>query len=1178
MAGNKCRHCFKLIETARGMTRHLTSCRGKKTVEQMQRRKALKARQTSRNPSSLLTGQASSESAEPDAPLMTPSDVIMSTEHPAPAEPITGLTDNQFNAEGINDIVDVESADDFRRASSTTTDVDDAENQLLQGDTIDSDPTQGVQDATFVDNLFKGKPLAIVIPPARVSTASSVYTRTYEEETGLPAGKPVKANEPMANALPLTDSDPFHPFKDELEYGLGQFFIERELSKGDINAFLLSPFLKSVTSKLSFRNADQFFARLDESSQAWQKDSWRETKLIVPSTAQGVKASSHSLLYCNVEEVIRQLMGHIPFKDNLAYAPVHHYNAGHVKVYTEMHTGDWWWETQRKLPLGATVVPLLLASDKTALTILQGDKSMWPVYLSIGNLDHGSRRSQRLNGIRLVGLLPNVTGVDVITKTQIYHSAMAFIFKSKLTCSCEYRTAGHGMIVVKLDSSRVWRENGHADECTDYAAIEVLAVKGMYVRCADDKIRKCYPVLAGIMADYEEQVMIAGVKSGHHCTICEVPPNERQNLTKRWPERTHESMQLRIERQRALLSAKPYHAQPANEKEVWVRDVHNFAWKHRHVNIHGIMMMDILHQLHKGVVDNLIEWVKSLVNQIWAKKRRPKGLDGSLLLRDAGGEQLLDHRFDQVPEYPGLKRFGKFTSMKQCTGEQQKSIARQLVSVIAPLLTKKAPASVLFARALMDFLNLAYYRSHDETTLQYMEDALYRIDKLKCVFSRFRPTTAGVAAGHFNYPKFHVMSHYTAFIRRFGTLDGYDTSYSEAAHKYLVKAPYQRTNKRDGFEKQVLEVSNRRLTMLSMNSVLSHSKDKSSRNQMDIDKRLDAKVNTPARELPKAKLAALGWTSGGTAQITAQHAPKLMYVDSLTATEFASALGDIGSQFLDALAVFVRESRKEEAVDTVTNGRSILLKHSNLREQDSAWIRDFEIKIHPSLTTYKFGGKNAVDPNQLDSEIMRCSPDWQNTGCWRRDHVWVQDVEDLGQHGELGGKRVARLLAIVTVYDRDVRRKQSVAPGELVTSISAAYCGAFVEVLRPRSKLPHEIHGMYEVELDDDPLVSEPNARRPRTIGNRRFYNLNNILRGAHVVPAFLEENEGLADAGRTGRKKKIYYINNYIDWDQYSTLYDPDFLKKGKRLADKHAAQVMAAMEEEDDSAEEDDRVEEDD
>ena len=39
-------------------------------------------------------------------------------------------------------------------------------------------------------------------------------------------------------------------------------------------------------------------------------------------------------------------------------------------------------------------------------------------------------------------------------------------------------------------------------------ALEALAQNGFLVTCADRHKRMCYPIIAGFMADYEEQVLI----------------------------------------------------------------------------------------------------------------------------------------------------------------------------------------------------------------------------------------------------------------------------------------------------------------------------------------------------------------------------------------------------------------------------------------------------------------------------------------------------------------------------------------------------------------------------------------------------------------------------------------------------------------------------------------------
>ena len=56
--------------------------------------------------------------------------------------------------------------------------------------------------------------------------------------------------------------------------------------------------------------------------------------------------------------------------------------------------------------------------------------------------------------------------------------------------------------------------------------------EGIEIRCADGFKRRCYPVLAGLMVDYEEQVLITGVKANIQCSICHVPPKERECVTK----------------------------------------------------------------------------------------------------------------------------------------------------------------------------------------------------------------------------------------------------------------------------------------------------------------------------------------------------------------------------------------------------------------------------------------------------------------------------------------------------------------------------------------------------------------------------------------------------------------------------------------------------------------------
>ena len=92
---------------------------------------------------------------------------------------------------------------------------------------------------------------------------------------------------------------------------------------------------------------------------------------------------------------------------------------------------------------------------------------------------------------------------------------------------------------------------------------------------------------------------------------------------------------------------------------------------------------------------------------------------------------------------------------------------------------------------------LAQYVSHDDKTLRYMEHALYRLEKTKIAFEHHRPINSKLCWPTFNYPKFHAISHFVQCIRDYGSAVNYDTAHSEAAHKYLLKAFYNRTNKKE---------------------------------------------------------------------------------------------------------------------------------------------------------------------------------------------------------------------------------------------------------------------------------------------------------------------------------------------------------------------------------------------
>jgi len=111
------------------------------------------------------------------------------------------------------------------------------------------------------------------------------------------------------------------------------------------------------------------------------------------------------------------------------------------------------------------------------------------------------------------------------------------------------------------------------------------------------------------------------------------------------------------------------------------------------------------------------------------------------------------------------------------------------------VLLQDQPVAALFAD-FADFVYYAHYVSHDEETLAGMEESL----------ENFRAGVSehlyGYNNSEFTTPKYHLLQHYSEFVRKFGSLLNGDTEVPERMH-VAVKAAYKRTNKKGNWEGQM---------------------------------------------------------------------------------------------------------------------------------------------------------------------------------------------------------------------------------------------------------------------------------------------------------------------------------------------------------------------------------------
>ena len=67
---------------------------------------------------------------------------------------------------------------------------------------------------------------------------------------------------------------------------------------------------------------------------------------------------------------------HPGFQHNQIFKPSCVYNENEEQVYNEMHTGKWWWKQQKEHFPQATIIPILISSDKTIMRLSHRDQTL----------------------------------------------------------------------------------------------------------------------------------------------------------------------------------------------------------------------------------------------------------------------------------------------------------------------------------------------------------------------------------------------------------------------------------------------------------------------------------------------------------------------------------------------------------------------------------------------------------------------------------------------------------------------------------------------------------------------------------------------------------------------------------------------------------------------------------
>ena len=146
----------------------------------------------------------------------------------------------------------------------------------------------------------------------------------------------VKERQPLYNF--------FHPFQNAFDYKLARFFFSAHVPKARIDDFFRDNFFGqqtdtagSIPPTFSFRSSHTLYQRIDDMivDPPW-KNGFVNFRLV----------QNTEFWYRDILEVLKYLLRRKSFVGHMLWAPVKQFDTQQERVYTEMNTASWWWDTQ----------------------------------------------------------------------------------------------------------------------------------------------------------------------------------------------------------------------------------------------------------------------------------------------------------------------------------------------------------------------------------------------------------------------------------------------------------------------------------------------------------------------------------------------------------------------------------------------------------------------------------------------------------------------------------------------------------------------------------------------------------------------------------------------------------------------------------------------------------------
>ncbi|KAL1753654.1 hypothetical protein FB107DRAFT_217331 [Schizophyllum commune] len=555
-----------------------------------------------------------------------------------------------------------------------------------------------------------------------------------------PGSTPPPPPPPPPPPASVTDDVAWHPFRARTEFDFADYhFVEQQTSVSEIRKALdhWTATLLPHGQRAPWKDEKELYATIDaiqSGSSPWTCVKMRYTGERPSGVPPRWMTQEYELYTRDSRTLLHQQLSSEQFKDSLTPTPYRQFDSAGNRVLSNFMSGDWAWDQADEIAKdpathGSMFVGVIGGSDKTTVSVATGHQEYHPVYMSPGCITNTARRGHG-SGVLPVAMLPIPKANKRQRRSvkyqrfcrQLYHACLARVF----------RPLKAGMTAPEV------------------------------VLCADGHYRRVVYGLGPYIADYPEQVWLAGIVQGW-CPKCGAMPHDLDGTNAR--RRTHEKTDF-------LISV-------FDPGTLWsdfgVRDdVVPFTHEFPRADIHELLSPDLLHQVIKGTFkDHLVTWVYEYLVLVHGETRAKEIMDD------------IDRRISAVPSFPGLRRFPEGRDFAQWTGDDSKALMKVFLAAIAG----HVPADM--CRAFSSFLDFCYIARRNAITAPMLVELQAALDR----FHRFRQVFIDVGIREdISLPRQHSLKHYARSIRLFGSPNGLCSSITESKHIKAVKEPWRRSS------------------------------------------------------------------------------------------------------------------------------------------------------------------------------------------------------------------------------------------------------------------------------------------------------------------------------------------------------------------------------------------------